>query len=1275
MSPGPQAEFDQLIPLFNAGRYAEMEGKALLLIERYPDSGFAWKALGLSRRLQDKYALPALQKATELLPDDAEVRNTLGNVLKDLGQLRAAAASYRRAVEIKPDYTDAHYNLALALQDIGQLHDAVASYRRTLRIKPEYAEARNNLGNVLKDLGQLDGAVTSYRLALEIDPGLADAHYNLGVALQAVGQIDGAVASYRRTLDIFPEHAEAHSRLGIALAGLGQLDDAVASYRRTLAITPDSAEAHNNLGAALQAIGQLHDATASYRQALAIKPDFAEAHNNLGVALQDLRQLEGAVASCRRALEVDPDYAEARYNLGNALRELGLLEDALASYRRALEIKPDYAEACGNLGVALQDLRQLDDAATTYRRALEIKPDYAEAHSNLLLIHSYLSAQPAAMLLGEARRFGGQAARRARPLGTWRNVPDPARCLRVGLVSGDLREHSVGHFVDAVLAALAAKASGRLEFIAYSNHPCSDALTARIRASCHGWHSVARLPDEALAQLIRSDGIDILIDLAGHTAHNRLPLFAWKPAPVQVTWLGYLGTTGVAAMDYLVADPWTLPQSEEAHFTEEIWRLPQTYLCFTRPEADVQVASLPALTNGYITFGCFNNLNKMNDTVLALWARVLLAVPGSRLFLKAKQFGEAAVRQMVVNRFFAHGIDAGRLVLEGTVASRAEHLAAYNRVDIALDPFPYPGIATSVEGLWMGVPMLTLGGDRFLSRQGVGLLMNAGLPEWIAADPDDYLARAVSHTGDLQRLAALREGLRQQMLDSPLFDAPAFADHFEAALRGMWTRWCHQKQGRALSRVTTLVLVDGVRIVVPDTLDLITPYVLLEQQDWFEEEIRFLRRLLQPAQKVIDIGANYGVYTLSMANTVGPAGQVWAFEPASSTAALLAQGIAANGYSHVVLERSALSSSCGTARLSLNDDPELNALVRGGSTADAYETVPLVTLDACLERYDWRDIEFLKIDAEGEEANILKGGARFFAELSPLVQYEIRAGADLHMELVRDFAALGYGSYRLVPGLGLLVPFAAEATPDEYLLNLFCCKQDRADRLAAQGFLLPSAPRSPTTATATATARLKTIPENLQCRDRYDWRHTIAGFPYGAQLATVWEWTMSAGKGGGVEEALCLYAISRDSSRSSADRFAALEASYSLLRDLCEGQAPSLRLASLARVGRDYGARSLAVGSLNRLCESIFEHGRVDFSEPFLAPGARFDSLPPGEAIGNWMLASALDELERLGSFSSYYAGISARQRLEMIQALGFGSPEMARRLRLLQERFGLPSA
>jgi protein O-GlcNAc transferase len=580
------------------------------------------------------------------------------------------------------------------------------------------------------------------------------------------------------------------NKLGAVQKDLGLLGEAAASFRLALVIDPEAVWVHNNLGATLRGLGQLEAAAHSYRRAIELRPDFAEAHHNLGNVLSAMGQAELALASYRRALEINPDFAETLTCLGVALQELGQFDDAIACHYRALAIRPDYAHAHSNLGHVFQELGQFERALKSTRRALELDPDYSGAYDSLLFMHNYLADQPGPFLRAEAERYGAMVARRARPTSSWKNIPDPARCLRVGLVSGDLCIHPVGYFLEGILTALASSALP-LELFAYPTRLCDDAISQTIKANCRAWHPVVGVSDEHVAAQIREDEIDILIDLSGHTAHNRLPVFAWRPAPVQVSWLGYFATTGVAAIDYLIADPWTLPASDESSFTEQVWRLPETRLCFTPPAVAVAVSSLPALTNRYVTFGCFNNLSKMNDAVVTLWARILNAVPASRLFLKARQVRDVAVHRDILARFAVHGIEASRLILE-EYAPRKDYLAAYQRVDIALDPFPYPGGTTTVEALWMGVPVLTLTGERFLSRQGVGLLVNAGLPDWIATDPDDYLARAVSHASDLPRLARLRAGLRPQVLASPIFDAQRFAIHLEAALRGMWRKWCEQ---------------------------------------------------------------------------------------------------------------------------------------------------------------------------------------------------------------------------------------------------------------------------------------------------------------------------------------------------------------------------------------------------------------------------------------------------------------------------------------------------
>ncbi len=837
----PDTSEQDALRLVDEGNAIEDEGRIEAAMQRYeaalllvPNLARAHLNRGniLSIMGNVEGALEAYSIAIQCNPDYAGAYYNLGNASARLGRQEAALDAYHKAIKLQPGYADADMALGGVLEDLGRDDDAMAHYQAALTQNPQHTGAAHNLERLLIKAGQRmfhaerhaelenwarlvleqnrdsgfawkilgaslqmqgkDG-LSALQNAIGLLPGDAEAHSNLGNALKDLGRLGDAVASYRCALKISPDCAEVHSNLGVALQEMGQLGDAVASCRRALEIKPDDAEAHNNLGNALKGLGQLEDAAASYRCALAIKSGYAEAYSNLGSVLLELGQPNDAVESCRRALEIKPGYAKAYGNLGSALLELGQLNDAEASYRRALEISPDSAEAHGNLGAALIELQRHGDAVASYRRALEIKPDLAWVHSNLIFIYNLLVSHPPEEMLAEALTYGERVALQAHLYTSWLNVPEPDRCLRVGLVSGDFLHHPVGFFVESVLAALKSQASGRLKLLAYSSHSRFDAVSERIKICCDGWCSVVGLSNENLARRISEDSIDILIDLSGHTAHNRLPLFAWKPAPVQVSWLGYFATTGVTAMDYLIADPWTLPETEEAYFIEKIWRLPETRLCFTPPGVNVDVAPLPALKRGYVTFGCFNNLAKMNDAVVVLWARVLKAVPGSRLLLKAKQLQVASVRQSVIERFSAQGVGADRLMMEGSDA-REKYLAAYHRVDIALDPFPYTGGTTSVEGLWMGVPVLTLAGKSFLSRQGVGLLMNSGLPEWIAADADDYVARAVSHASDLQRLAALRNGLRQQVTASPIFDAPRFARHLEDALRGMWRIWCDQQQ-------------------------------------------------------------------------------------------------------------------------------------------------------------------------------------------------------------------------------------------------------------------------------------------------------------------------------------------------------------------------------------------------------------------------------------------------------------------------------------------------
>ena len=714
----------------------------------------------------------------------------LGIIAYQLNKNDIAIDLIGKALAIKPDYADAHNNLGNTLKEQGKLDDAVASYLKAINIKPDNAEAHNNLGNTLKEQGKLDDAVESYYQALAIKSDYAEVHYNLGIALKVQGKMHDAVASYRKAIAIKSDYAAAHNNLGLAFKELGKLDDAVASYLKAINIKPDYDEAHSNLGITLQEQGKLDDAVASYHKALAIKPDYAETHSNLGVAFKDQGKLDDAVASYHKALAIKPDYAEAHSNLGNVFQEQGKLGDAVASYHKAIAIKPDYAEAHSNLGVAFKDQGKLDDAVASCQKALAIKPDYAEVHSNLIFLYSYILDHPIIDLRDEASRYDKLVSAKARPISNHPNIKNPDRRLRIGMVSGDFKQHAVGHFLTGVLSEINTE---HVELFAYSTSSMEDDLTVKIKTCVYKFQKVVGISDEQLSKDIMEDGIDILIDLSGHTGRNRLPLFAWKPAPIQVTWLGYGGTTGIEAMDYVLCDSLVLPPSDEAHFIEKPWRLPDIWVCFSPPKFDIEVGTLPALANSHITFGSFNNLTKISDKAVECWARILKAVPDSRLLLKNNQLNDTSIQEATRTRFEAHGINPLRIILKSHVIDKKEHFLTYQEMDISLDTFPYSGGTTTIEAIWMGTPVVTLKGDRFISHLGESILHNVGLADWIADTTDDYVEKAVAFASDLEKLSYLRESLRDQLIISPVCDATRFAGNLEDAFRGMWKEWCSKK--------------------------------------------------------------------------------------------------------------------------------------------------------------------------------------------------------------------------------------------------------------------------------------------------------------------------------------------------------------------------------------------------------------------------------------------------------------------------------------------------
>jgi predicted O-linked N-acetylglucosamine transferase (SPINDLY family) len=731
-------------------------------------------------------AVKHMTQAIRRAPGHVSAHNNLGLVLVALGRLEEAAASLREAVRLKPDFAAAHNNLALVLVRQGRFDEALTCCRQALELKPDFAETLYHLGVVLQSQGKTAEAVASYRRALELKPSLAEAHHDLGDALRTQGKLDEAAAHHQRALSLQREHAEAFYNQGATLAGQGRLAEAAASYEQALRFKPDYAEAHNNLGNALLAQGKLDEAVACYRRALELKPELVVAHNNLGNALTHQWKLEEAVACYRRALELKSDDPDAFNNLGNALTRQGKLEEGTTCYRRALDLKPSFAEAQYNLGNVLKDQGEVSEAISCYQRVLHLNPGMAAAYSNLLLILQYRPGITLRELAEAHADYERRYAASLRP--TWTphdNARDPERRLRLGFLSPDLRDHPVGYFLIRVLENLDPR---QAEAFCYYDDSTKDHLTARFQGAATTWADVYGWHDERLAEQIRADRIDILFDLAGHTAKGRLLVFARKPAPIQVTWAGYVGTTGLKAMDFILADRYQIPPEAEAHYVERVLRMPDGYVCYDPPAYAPAVSALPALERGYVTFGSFNNPAKINQQVVAIWAKILQRLPQARLVLKYKGLDDSAVANRLAALFAEHRIDSGRVDFLGK-SPHAEFLAHYRHIDIGLDPFPYSGGLTTCEALWMGIPVITCPGETFASRHSLTHLANMGLREMIAGTLDEYVESAVFWAGDLRRLTEMRAGLRQRVAPSPLCDGKRFAENFVQVLRGVWREW------------------------------------------------------------------------------------------------------------------------------------------------------------------------------------------------------------------------------------------------------------------------------------------------------------------------------------------------------------------------------------------------------------------------------------------------------------------------------------------------------
>jgi protein O-GlcNAc transferase len=653
-------------------------------------------------------------------------------------------------------------------------------------MSPPSANSNNPLQ--LLQRGQTAAAVAACEALLRKNAQDADALGVLGLVALNGGDAARATELFRKAIVVRPKAALLHVYEGQALRKLGRAEEAIAAFRRAIEIDASLAEAHHQLGNGLKSLGRHVEALGSLARAAELAPASAAIRLNLGVAQLELEKRAEAIASFRKAIELEPSRPEAHNILGSALLDDGQISEGEAALRTALQLRPEYAAAHHNLGRAYRAQARIPEAITEYRAALSAKPD-AGTHSNLLYALNLCAGLSPEDVFAEHVEWG---RRYAEPLrGSIQSLPNdrsPERRLRVGFVSPDFVNHAVAYFFEPLLAN---RDRAQWEVFCYSDAMVPDRVTERLRQLSDHWREAAALNDEQLDAVVLRDEIDILVDLTGHTARHRLLVFARKPAPVQVTWLGYPNTTGVRAIDYRITDSVSDPVGEtDKWHSEQLWRMPRAFSCYLPSAESPAVSELPAAKAGYITFGSFSNYAKVSRPCIETWAKVLNRVPHSRLLLKSRGLGDAVLAERVRAEFRQLGVSSDRVELDAHLVSVAEHLKGYGRVDVALDPFPYNGTTTTCEALWMGVPVVTLAGRTHVARVGASLLTHLGRTEWIAKSTDEYVERAVALTADLGALSEIRSGLRVQMAASAVTDASGFAQELTAALREMWRRYC-----------------------------------------------------------------------------------------------------------------------------------------------------------------------------------------------------------------------------------------------------------------------------------------------------------------------------------------------------------------------------------------------------------------------------------------------------------------------------------------------------
>ncbi len=808
----------QLVQLFQNNDFKACKALGIKLTQQYPDHGVFWKILGAVQQnlKENEAAITALNEAKCLLPNDADILYNLGNAYFDLELLDEALDAYNTAITLSPAFDKAYFNLGSVYEEKEALDDAEVAYRKAIEINPNEVQPYLKLASILDKQDKVDEAISLLSTITNANHESEDLYLSLAIELGKNNKVDEAKQAYEKAIELAPENinlynnyglylhqlterqlAEQYFLLGIRradanaeiLCSLGMLyfdierfAQAEHCFKQAVVTFPDSCIAYVNLALYLFNTGKVFDSVSYGLKALEIEPDNLAALNNLGLAYQACGKFEESVEQFKKTIEVNPQNLAALSNISLPLKRLGLLSEAEDYIKQGLDINPDSHDLLVNLASIYQGQGKIVEASEVNKRAIGVAPEKLMPYHNLLFDMCYSNAFSRDTIMQQLKAYGQMASKVASlEFDCWRNKPSGEK-LRLGFVSADFILHPVTSFLTTVLENFD---QDQFDLYAYSNNAKEDLITQKIKPYFKAWSLIVGISDESAARQIHADGIDILIDLSGHTGGTRLPMFAYKPAPVQVTWLGYWASTGIEQMDYILLDEVSAPESIQDQFTETVKYLPVSRFCYSPPEEKIDVGTLPALLQDRVTLGCYHNYSKVSDEVIALWCDFMSQQDNLHIRWITSAFKDSKIIEEIQERFAQHGIDQSRLSLLASLP-REEYLASFNELDFMIDAFPFTSCTTASDGLWMGVPTLAMAGDSLVARQSTSLMHAVGLPEWVADDNVSYTEKILAFANDLPRLAGIRASLRARIQSSAFGDATLFTSNLETALKEIW---------------------------------------------------------------------------------------------------------------------------------------------------------------------------------------------------------------------------------------------------------------------------------------------------------------------------------------------------------------------------------------------------------------------------------------------------------------------------------------------------------